>query len=390
MIRIYLLKAARSFLPLGTQNKSVLSGKKKLLLLGDVNSIHLIRWIKALASDYEIGVFSFNGVFDETKNQLNHLNVQYYCNKSGKKSSKWLYLFQLNRLRKAIKLFQPHLIHAHYASSYGLLAALSAKQNFILSAWGSDVFEFPKKSRLHRSLLKFVFSKAKVLLSTSKVMAEEMKNYTSTEIAITPFGVDTGKFVPLNAIKENKPFVVGTVKSLEDVYGIDILIRAFAIFHIKFPESTCHVYGHGSKLEEYQELVNSLKLGDYVQFKGQISHDEVPQVLNSMDVFCAFSRSESFGVAVLEASSCGLPVIVSNIGGLREVVEHEHTGFLVDVNNLNEISDKMVYFARDNAAKIKMGKAGRAWVEEHYSWDKSLLLMKSIYASFLEAQETKL
>lgn len=366
-----------------------MNSKKKLLLLGDVNSIHLIKWIKALATDYDVGVFSFNGVFEATKHQLSHLAVQYYCLESGTKSSKWVYPFQLNRLRKTIQLFQPHLIHAHYASSYGLFAALCAKKNLIVSAWGSDIFEFPKKSMLHRSIITYVFHKASVLLSTSKAMAEEMKNYTAKEIAITPFGVDTRQFKPSDAVSENKPFIVGTVKSLEDVYGIDMLIRAFGAFHRKFPDSTCHIYGKGTKLAEYQELVSTLELGDYVKFKGYISNDTVPLVLNSMDVFCALSRSESFGVAVLEASSCGLPVIVSNIGGLREVVEHEHTGFLVDGHNLDEISNKILYFAQHRAAKTEMGRAGRAWVEEHYSWEKSVQVMKSIYASFLETQNTR-
>ncbi|MCD7873784.1 MAG: glycosyltransferase, partial [Acidaminococcaceae bacterium] len=141
------------------------------------------------------------------------------------------YLEALLLLKKVIKIFQPDIIHAHYATSYGLLGALVGFHSYIISVWGSDIFDFPNISLFHKNIIKYNFFKADIILSTSNVMAEEIQKYTSKGIKVTPFGVDINEFKPLNVDSIFKPnkIVIGTIKTLEEKYGIEYLIRAFSI-----------------------------------------------------------------------------------------------------------------------------------------------------------------
>jgi L-malate glycosyltransferase len=355
-----------------------LGSKKKILILGDVNSTHLKKWINALTNEYQLGVFSFNYIDQPSRKSLLDLKVQLFCKEETKSSSKLTYFFQFTRLKNAVKLFNPDIIHAHYASSYGFFGALLKKNNFIVSAWGSDVFEFPKKSFLHKKIIQFVFKKATVLMSTSNIMAQEMKLYTNKNVVITPFGVPTDIFVPKSVLRNDK-FIVGTVKSLEHVYGIDLLIHSFKEFNEIYPNSECYIYGRGSLESDYMSLVESLNLSSVVKFKGFIPNDIVPDVLNTLDVFCALSRSESFGVAVLEASSCCVPVIVNDVGGLKEVAVDNQTGFVVDAFDSEQVVQKMIFLAKNRKYCIELGNNGREFVLNNFSWSASVHIMKSEY-----------
>lgn len=345
--------------------------------MGDINSVHLKKWILELCDSFELAVFSFNPITDKELLKLYEGKGIVLFTPEKSNNNKLSYFFRLNALKKAYRKFQPDIVHAHYATSYGFFGAQLKAKNYIVSVWGSDVFDFPRKSSIHKSLLKYVFRKAKIILSTSKVMAEEIRLYSNKKVQVTPFGIDVDKFAPKD--NKNDKFIVGTVKGLEKIYGIDYLLETFSVFHKKFPNSECHIYGKGSLLNELKSLALELGIDESVAFKGYVNHDEVPDVLNGFDVFCALSREESFGVAVLEASSCKIPVIVNNVGGLKEVVEDGSTGYILNATDSSQVADKMLFLAKNNDECEKMGEMGRQFVMENYSWKKSTQIMNEIY-----------
>ncbi len=344
------------------------------------------KWILGLMDDFELSVFSLDPINNSSEFQKAiSEKVIVYSNqeKTTNVKNKSSYLKSISFVRKINKEFKPDIVHAHYATSYGLLGSFVSAKIFLISVWGSDIYEFPKRSFLHKSGIQYVLKKAKLLLSTSHVMAKEISKYVNKEITVIPFGIDSEKFNSSTnkSVKEN--FIVGTVKSLEDVYGIDTLIESFALFHKTYPKSECHIYGQGSKKGDLEQLVIKLGLEKFIYFKGILSNNSVPAVLNQFDVFCALSRQESFGVAVIEASSCGLPVIVTNVGGLPEVVENEKTGFVVQ-GELQEIAEKIALLYNDSELRIKMGENGRQFVLNKYNWAENLKQMKTIYTNLIK------
>jgi glycosyltransferase involved in cell wall biosynthesis len=103
-----------------------------------------------------------------------------------------------------------------------------------------------------------------------------------------------------------------------------------------------------------------------------------------LDIYIAVSTedSESFGVAILEASACETPVIVSNVGGLPEVVDNNITGFVIPHSNVEFLVKKIELLLDENLRK-KLGKAGRARVMKHFKWDDNLEQMVNNYNQIL-------
>lgn len=354
-----------------------MSERKRILLLGDINSIHLQKWIIGLKDDFNLAVFSLDPLEkknDELDNVLIYSNDTKTANKKGKLS----YLKSLKRFRKLHRELNPDFVHAHYASSYGLIGALLNPKNYYISVWGSDVYEFPKRSFIHKFVFKWTVNKATSLFSTSKNMKLELQNYTKKDINVIPFGIDLTLFKKQVKKVNDDTFVIGTIKTLENIYGIDTLLKAFALFSEKVPNSKCVIYGKGSEEKNLIDLAKKLNVHSRVEFKGFIQNKTVPQAIAQMDVFCVLSRQESFGVAAVEASACQVPVIATNVGGLPEVVLDGKTGYIVE-RDITQISDRLFQLHSNSDLRDEMGVNGNAFVSDHYDWKENVETMKSFY-----------
>lgn len=368
--------------------------KMRILILGDGNSVHTIKWVTALSNKgIHIGLFSLADInhnrFKDLDNfQFNSLDLDQGIFRTGEGSLKKIaYLKALPQLRAFIKVYQPDILHAHYASSYGFLGQLSHFHPFIVSVWGSDIYDFPRKNLLFKSMIKSTLSKADRLLSTSKVMARETRLYTNKEVIITPFGVDINKFKKIIPKIKTQKIIIGTVKALEPKYGIDTLLDAFAILCEKHTDTNIHleIIGEGSSENDLKKKVTDLKLESKVHFLGRVDNNLVPIKLNNFDIYVALSRwhSESFGVAIVEAQACEIPVVVSNKGGLPEVVNHKITGYVVPSDNAEEAAKAITLLLEDEDLRKKMGQHGRERVVEHYDWQKNVDLMEEEYKKVL-------
>ena len=369
----------------------------RLLFLADGNSIHTKKWINALlAEGHVIHLFSLNA-FDANEYCNKECTFSYDIVDVSRRDSvfsgfnKLNYLHVLPKIRKTIKTFKPEILHAHFASSYGLLGALSGFHPLIISVWGYDVFSFPKISGFHRKIIEYNFSKADAILSTSHIMAKEAGLYVSKEIIVTPFGIDLElfqakkmketSFLPFNA----SDIVIGTAKPLEKIYGIDDLIQAFALVLETLPHSSLKlcIAGDGQEKDNLIALSKNLGIADKVLFIGKIKHQDMPAFLHSIDIFAALSIEESFGVAIIEASACEKPVVVSNAAGLMEVVEQNKTGIIVDKHDPILAAKALETLVLDPILRKKLGEAGRERVECLYDWKQNLAHMNSIYKHIL-------
>jgi glycosyltransferase involved in cell wall biosynthesis len=292
------------------------------------------------------------------------------------------YLSTLPIVRQAIRSFKPDIVHAHFASSYGLLGAISNFHPLIVSVWGSDVFDFPEISSMHRALLRFNLSRADRILSTSVIMARQTKRFTQKQVEVTPFGVDIQQFSPAKRVAHSG-IVVGTVKTLEPKYGIEYLLRAFKVLSDRNPHLALNllVVGGGSQREQLEGLAASLKIEERVIFTGFVPYADVARCHNMIDVAVFPSTSEGFGVAAVEASACGNPVVASSVGGLPEVVEHGVTGFIVPPCDPYKTADAIEKLVLDANLRACMGSAGRNRIEELFNWDDNVNQMIEIYDS---------
>lgn len=364
----------------------------KLLLLSDPNSVHTIKWAKSLADNgldiiiFGLGEFTVNDYEKYSNIKVMMLNESIIRDEGA--FSKLKYLKALPKIKNIIKEFKPDILHAHYASSYGLLGALSGFSPFIVSVWGSDVFSFPNKSFFHKEILKYNLSKADKILSTSQVMAKETQLYTDKNIEVTPFGINMEQFkaMEVKSVFSKDDTVIGTVKTLEEKYGIEYLIKAFKILSDKYPELPLKllIVGGGSLEKELKQLTKDLKIEDKTVFTGKVPFEDVPKYHNMLSVSVSVSNSESFGVAIIEASSCAKPVVVANVGGLPEVVENGVTGFVVPPRDEQETAKIIEKLILDEELRTKIGNSGRARVRELYNWDDNVKQMMDIYKEMIQ------
>lgn len=364
----------------------------KILLLSDLNSAHTQKWATALAGEgIEVGIFTLNEADSDWWNGYSAIRVfrpLTFSRKriAGNPFSKLVYLKAISHLKRVIREFRPDVVHAHYATSYGLLGALSGFRPFIISVWGSDVMNFPQRSFFHRQLLQFNFRKADLLLSTSKAIADCIQSLTAKPTEIVHFGIDTNVFVPgmERIIGEAEDLVIGTVKSLEPIYGIDILLKAFHVLSNRHPGKRLKllIVGGGSLSEAYQTLASELGIAHLTTFTGKVTYEKVPFYIQNLDIFANLSRNESFGVAVLEAEACGKPVVVTAVGGLKEVMLPGITGFAVPPEQVEETA---LAFERllDEKLRKQLGAAGRQFVLEKYTLEKGLSQLIDLYKKLL-------
>jgi len=370
----------------------------KILILSDVNSSHTLKWVSELNKEMEIELFTLSTPNPTIYRTIKDVPVftesfsDKYFSKDETYLKKIFYLKSYLRIKNIIKKSNPDILHAHYASSYGLLGALTGFHPFIVSVWGSDVFDFPRKSFLHKAVMKYVFRKADKILSTSNVMVKETNLYTTKKVELTPFGVDTGKFQPDASIKllSEKPIVIGTIKTLEKKYGIQYLLKSFSILKHKHPTLPLKllIVGGGTEEKYLKNLAVKLKIEDDTIFTGKIHPNEVNRyhAQLAIAVFPSIYASESFGVAVLESSATGVPVIASKIGGLSEVVKDGITGILVPPKDEVALAEAIEKLVMDEHLRRTMGNAGRMFVMQNYELESTVEIMKEQYFKILNSK----
>lgn len=298
-------------------------------------------------------------------------------------SGQFGYYLNVLSLRKMLKRGNYDLVNCHYVSGYGTLTRLTGVGPIVMSVFGSDVYEYPFKSRLNMRRIINNLSAARIITSTSGVMADKVKEYYTPRepIYVTYFGIDTDTFRPMPDVEKDKNhFSFGIVKKLEDKYGIDYLIRAFKLV-LEEAEPTdrqrliMRIYGFGSGEERYKELAKELGLNDKVIFGGFIKNELVPEIMNNLDVVClpSTSDSESFGVAAVESMACGIPLITSNASGFTEVVEDGVCGFIVPKKDIRALADKMKeIFYMDEDKRKQMGLNGFRRASELFDFQQNI------------------
>lgn len=364
----------------------------RILILADSNSPHTMKWAKSISEqNISVCIFSIHrpdqNLYTEYPNiQLHSLNIDREVQFKGEADhSKLSYLKAIKVIRLIINDFKPDILHSHYASSYGLLGALVKFHPFIISVWGSDVFSFPKRSFMHKLMLKYVFFSCDTILSTSENMKLETQQFTKKNIQVTPFGIDTNLFRPIKNLHlfREDDLVIGTIKSLEKNYGIEYLVKSFKILKDKYPLANLKLLlvGQGSEEKHLKSLVHSLGIKEDTVFTGYVPHSEIQNYHNILDIYVAVSLEESFGVSVLEASACMKPVVVSNVGGLPEVVQNGRTGFIVEKKNIESLVDALEKLFLNQNLRLSFGENGREMVKTRFNWSDCISQMISIYES---------
>jgi len=207
---------------------------------------------------------------------------------------------------------------------------------------------------------------------------------------LIPNGIDIGRFAPGSKRPEfnDGRLNILFVGRLEKRKGLDHLLRAYTRVKAQLPPSRLIVVGAGAKADRYARLCAQLKSNDSdIVFTGFVPDAELPAYYRSADIFCAPAiGGESFGIVLLEAMACNVPVIASNIPGYASVLTDRREGLLVEPANAAALGQALVSLAGQPALRQEMGINGRAKAEWH-SWEQVAGRVMDYYRRVLSRAE---
>lgn len=194
----------------------------------------------------------------------------------------------------------------------------------------------------------------------------------NVDIQYAPPGVNANLFYPLeNRLLSNNPYILCVGRLDDPRKNINLLLNAFALL----PESLSHIHlitaGSSMPPPEYWALVDAMGLGGRVRHVHRPEINELVSLYQNATVFSLPSDEEGFGMVILEAMACGIPVVSTRSGGPDGIITDEKDGFLVPLNNASVLADRLTRICSDSQLNHRMGQKARLTVESHYSDERA-------------------
>jgi glycosyltransferase involved in cell wall biosynthesis len=223
------------------------------------------------------------------------------------------------------------------------------------------------------------------VIAHTRSYADTSRALRGRPLAIIPSGVDTRRFRPDldgSAIRERLGLlgrrVLVFTGRLVPHKGVDVILRALR----ELPDDVALILvGHGPRLTELLSLARRLGVGSRVRFCTEVSDEELPLYLRAADlfVFPSQNRLEGFGLVVAEAMASGLPVIIADMPGVREVIEPGREGLLVEPLIAHDLVARIRELLDDPVRRAAMGAAARKRAVERYSLEIVAQQLLTVY-----------
>lgn len=242
-------------------------------------------------------------------------------------------------------------------------------------------------------LQRLLWGVADHVLSVSDAHKKKMTHligFPYSKIQAIVNGVDTDRFFPNSEKKEEmrnalglkkSSLCIGTIGSLRPVKNQSLLIKACQSILPQFEEVEVLIVGEGPLALQLKQEVQALGLTEKIHFSG--AQPNIPEILNAVDLFVLPSRSEGMPNAVLEAMSCGVPVIATAVGGVPEVIEHGENGILIASEDEPQLVAALTNLIQNPETRRMLGMKGRQRVLSHFSLKAMVSEYQDLYESLV-------
>ena len=287
----------------------------------------------------------------------------------------------VNKLLKSLK-FDFDLIHLH-----GTLMPVEPVFNnslpVVFTSHGASKkkLDFMEAKTLHFFIVKLlrnhlfkleqeIVEKSDMLTAVSNSCADEFRAYHSIkkEITIVHNGVDTNFFVP-SKNRSNLRSVIYTGR-FEVFKGLSDLIECSGIVCKKYPDVKFILVGSGTILDSLKKQVSKLKLENNIIFTGSLSKSQIIEYYQNATIFVLPSYREGFPTSLMEAMSCGIPSIATNVEGSAELIKDSENGLLVPQKNPEKLAESVIYLLENEEFRNKIGANARNHIVKNYDWEK--------------------
>jgi glycosyltransferase involved in cell wall biosynthesis len=261
--------------------------------------------------------------------------------------------------------------------------------------------DIPQVANTRLRIEREILERANCVVATSPQEQETLRSLVSTrgQIEVIPCGTDTTNFRLTSKTHaraklklDSREKIILYVGRFDERKGIETLVRAFALLRKEqnFENLKLLIVGgssanmpDGEERERIEHIVNDLGVKESTIFVGRIGHDILPLYYTAADVCVIPSHYEPFGLVAIEAMACGVPVVASNVGGLRFTIIPEETGLLVEPKDIEAFANGIHRILFDELWVRKIRKQASANVNQRFSWTGVTIQLSELYRHVL-------
>lgn len=361
-----------------------MSGQKKMLHvlysgLGGHGNVFLSMVDADKAKQYiYAGIFmGIEPMKEEYKTKCQERNIPYYAvlKKRG------LDLKAFYQVYKSIRKEKPHIVFLHGALN--ILPAIVYK--IIGKVTGARVVVRETQANHLKTRQDWFWLYISMLAATRIIfLSEQYKNdvqkklgffFNKRKTSVIPNGIDLQQFSPKNGDIQNMgSFRIGMQGRLEKNKDHATLIKAFAALKDKsyYPKLSLHLAGDGSERGQLESLTAELGVSDKIKFHGMLREKELTALMQSLDIYVHASMGETMSTAIMQAMACRLPIIASDVKGINNMVSHNINGVLVQVKNVEALTEAIDQLINDEASREKKAAQAYAFAVDEFSNERML------------------
>lgn len=271
--------------------------------------------------------------------------------------------FTLLGLLWVIRRHRISVVNVHYPSAmfgyFALCRRIVPGLRLVVSIHGTDLLAPDGTPRPLDWMMRWLLRAADSIVAPSAGFALQCAPVlpdggTGTEVILN--GTDFGTVVERGVPREESRLL--TIASLDHWKGLDVLLQAMAQLKGEFPALRLECAGEGPERQRLEAMAASLGLGDCVTFAGFLDRQALAGRLARCTIFVMPSRSEPFGIAVVEALAAGAPIVASDVGGIPEILRHGRDGLLVPPGDAVALLSALRTLLSDPARRVRLSAAG--------------------------------
>ncbi len=298
--------------------------------------------------------------------------------------------FKLSKIFKNKKIDIVHLRNWPTMVEGFIASKIAGIHKIIYSEHGRHFEEIENKQQIIYFIKKFIFNSVNVLLTISHEVAKEIHALypLKREVKVIINGVDHKRFKKMSQKMLRKEYgfsnddiLLGTVGRLASGKNLSALIDSFYKHHSK--REKLLIIGDGPKRCLLERKVAELNIGDRVLLMGNRS--DIPQLLNCLNILILPSLSEGLSNVILEAMSCGLPIIAFDVGGNVEMIDHDKGGYLIELGENNALIESAIAFSKDKK-KFGFGDYNRKKIETNFTIENMRNQYTEMYLNLFETK----
>jgi len=277
--------------------------------------------------------------------------------------------------KKLIKNKKYDLTHSFFSVPCGfisLLIRMKHKIPYVVSLRGADVPGYSERfSSIYNMLtplIKFIWKKSEAVVSNSAGLRDlAQKTNSNQKIEVIYNGVDTDEFRPQDNVSHSSSSYILCISRLTERKGINYLISAIKDVSVKYPNIKLKIVGEGNAKNDLEKQAKDLGMENKVEFLGLVPHEKLPNIYSSALFFVLPSLNEGMSNTMLEALASGLPIVATDTGGTRELVEDGQNGLIIKMKDSGDISEKMEKLLKNKNLRERMALSSRKKAER-LSW----------------------